>query len=46
MVAAERPRANAITRFYEGIPTLDSYRLALLALIVLGIELIGFRRFV
>ena len=34
------------TRFYEGIPTLNNYRLALLALMMLCIGLVGFRRFV
>jgi hypothetical protein len=34
------------TRFYEGIPTLSQYGLAILALLMLGVGLIGFRRFV
>jgi hypothetical protein len=33
------------TRFYEGIPTLSQYGLATLALLMLGVGLIGFRRF-
>lgn len=33
------------TRFYEGIPTLSQYTLALLALMMLGVGLVGFRRF-
>jgi hypothetical protein len=33
------------TRFYEGIPTLSQYGLALLALLMLGVGLVGFRRF-
>jgi uncharacterized repeat protein (TIGR01451 family) len=34
------------TRFYEGIPTLNQYGLALLALLMLGIGAVGLRRFV
>jgi hypothetical protein len=34
------------TRFYEGIPTLSQYGLAILALLMLGVGLVGFRRFV
>jgi hypothetical protein len=34
------------TRLYEGIPTLSQYGLAVLALLMLGVGLIGFRRFV
>jgi len=34
------------TRLYEGIPTLSHYGLALLALLMLGVGLVGFRRFV
>jgi hypothetical protein len=34
------------TVFFEGIPTLNQYGLALLALLMLGIGAIGFRRFV
>jgi hypothetical protein len=34
------------TRFYEGIPTLSQYGLAFLALLMLGVGLVGFRRFV
>jgi hypothetical protein len=34
------------TRFYEGIPTLSQYGLAILALLMLGMGMVGFRRFV
>jgi hypothetical protein len=34
------------TRLYEGIPTLSQYGLAILALLMLGIGMVGFRRFV
>ena len=34
------------TVFFEGIPTLNQYGMALLALLMLGIGFIGFRRFV
>ena len=33
------------TVFFEGIPTLSQYGLALMALLVLGVGLVGFRRF-
>jgi hypothetical protein len=33
------------TVFFEGIPTLDQYGLAILALLMLGVGLAGFRRF-
>ena len=33
------------TRMYEGIPTLNQYGLALLALMMLGVGMVGFRRF-
>jgi hypothetical protein len=33
------------TVFFEGIPTLNRYSLALLALLMLGIGAVGFRRF-
>jgi hypothetical protein len=33
------------TAFYEGIPTLSQYGLALMALLMLGVGFIGFRRF-
>jgi hypothetical protein len=33
------------TVFYEGIPTLSQYGLALLALLMLGVGMVGFRRF-
>jgi hypothetical protein len=43
-------RGNACTitntRFYEGIPTLSQYGLAILALLMLGVGMVGFRRFV
>lgn len=31
--------------FFEGIPTLNQYGLALLALLMLGVGMVGFRRF-
>ena len=34
------------TVFYEGIPTLNQYGLALMALLMLGVGFVGFRRFV
>jgi hypothetical protein len=34
------------TAFYEGIPTLSQYGLAIMALLMLGMGFIGFRRFV
>lgn len=34
------------TVFFEGIPTLSQYGLAILALLMLGVGLVGFRRFV
>ena len=34
------------TVFFEAIPTLSQYGLALLALLMLGIGAVGFRRFV
>jgi hypothetical protein len=34
------------TVFFEGIPTLNQYGLALLALLMLGVGFVGFRRFV
>jgi hypothetical protein len=33
------------TAFYEGIPTLNQYGLALMALLMLGIGMVGFRRY-
>lgn len=33
------------TVFYEGIPTLSQYGMAILALLMLGVGLVGFRRF-
>ena len=34
------------TVFYEGIPTLNQYGLAIMALLMLGVGFVGFRRFV
>jgi hypothetical protein len=34
------------TRIYEGVPTLSQHALAILALLIVGIVLVGFRRFV
>jgi hypothetical protein len=34
------------TAFYEGIPTLSQYGLAIMALLMLGVGFVGFRRFV
>ena len=34
------------TVFYEGIPTLNQYGMAIMALLMLGMGLVGFRRFV
>jgi hypothetical protein len=34
------------TRLYEGIPTLNQYGLALLALLMLGVGFVAFRRMV
>lgn len=34
------------TAFYEGIPTLSQYGMALMALLMLGVGFVGFRRFV
>jgi hypothetical protein len=34
------------TSFFEGIPTLNQYGLAILALLMLGVGFVGFRRFV
>ena len=36
----------ANTVFYEGIPTLSQYGLAIMALLMLGVGFVGFRRFV
>jgi len=33
------------TVFFEGIPTLSQYGLAILVLLTLGVGLVGFRRF-
>ena len=33
------------TVFFEGIPTLNQYGLAIMALLMLGIGMVGFRRF-
>jgi len=32
--------------FFEGIPTLNHYGMAILALLMLGVGFVGFRRFV
>jgi len=34
------------TMFFEGIPTLNQYGMAILALLMLGMGMVGFRRFV
>jgi hypothetical protein len=34
------------TVFFEGIPTLSQYGLAIMALLMLGVGFVGFRRFV
>ena len=34
------------TVFFEGIPTLNQYGMAILALLMLGVGLVGFRRLV
>jgi hypothetical protein len=34
-----------VTAFYEGIPTLSQYGMAILALLMLGIGMVGFRRY-
>jgi hypothetical protein len=34
------------TVFYEGIPTLNQYGMAIMALLMLGMGFVGFRRFV
>jgi len=34
------------TVFFEGIPTLSQYGMAILALLMLGMGFVGFRRFV
>ncbi len=34
------------TLFFEGIPTLNQYGLAIMALLMLGVGFVGFRRFV
>jgi hypothetical protein len=34
------------TVFYEGIPTLSHYGMAMMALLMLGVGFVGFRRFV
>ncbi len=33
------------TRIYEGVPTLSQYGLALMALLMVGVGMVGFRRF-
>ena len=45
--ASETPTCSiTATAFYEGIPTLSQYGLAIMALLMLGVGFIGFRRFV
>jgi len=46
-VSVGNPAACTITNtaFFEGIPTLNQYGLAILALLMLGIGMVGFRRF-
>jgi hypothetical protein len=34
------------TVFFEGIPTLNQYGMAIMALLMLGMGFVGFRRFV
>ncbi len=34
------------TAYFEGIPTLNQYGMAIMALLMLGVGFIGFRRFV
>ena len=34
------------TAFFEGIPTLSQYGMAIMALLMLGVGFVGFRRFV
>jgi hypothetical protein len=38
--------AFTATAFYEGIPTLSQYGMAIMALLMLGVGFIGFRRFI
>jgi hypothetical protein len=42
----ERTCTVTNTVFYEGIPTLSQYGLAIMALLMLGVGFVGFRRFV
>ncbi|MFC1796060.1 IPTL-CTERM sorting domain-containing protein, partial [Pseudomonadota bacterium] len=46
-VSVGNPAACTITNtvFFEGIPTLNQYGLAIMALLMLGIGMVGFRRF-
>jgi len=46
-VSVGNPAACKITNtvFFEGIPTLNQYGLAIMALLMLGIGMVGFRRF-
>jgi uncharacterized repeat protein (TIGR01451 family) len=46
-VSAGNPDSCTITNtlFFEGIPTLSQYGMAIMALLMLGIGLVGFRRF-
>ena len=48
MVAAGMGDECTITNtvFFEGIPTLNQYGMAIMALLMLGVGLLGFRRFV
>ena len=48
LVEIDGPEPSCIitnTVFFEGIPTLDKYGLAIMALLMLGIGMVGFRRF-
>ena len=46
-VSVGNPAECTITNtvFFEGIPTLNQYGLAIMALLMLGIGMVGFRRF-
>jgi hypothetical protein len=48
LVEIDGPEPSCIitnTVFFEGIPTLDKYGLAIMALLMLGVGFVGFRRF-
>ena len=47
VVSAGNPDSCRIinTVFFEGIPTLSQWGMALLALLMLGVGMVGFRRF-